>query len=133
MVLEFRRSDRRTDPRLMRWKEFDMESAVGASIGTPEHLIVVARQGRLPKEVLVRFLAIDKRPVYLAACSAIEKRYTEECIATSDPCLEGGCAVDGEICLQPILRAGLDYLKACGDEWVTLFADPRNRVEAWRN
>ena len=76
-MLEFRRSDRRTDPRLMRWKEFDMESAVGASIGTPEHLIVVARQGRLPKEVLVRFLAIDKRPVYLAACSAIEKRYTE--------------------------------------------------------
>ena len=28
--------------------------------------------------------------------------------------------MDGEICLQPILRAGLDYLKACGDEWVTL-------------
>ena len=54
-----------------------MESAVAASIGTPEHLIVVARQGRLPKEVLVRFLAIGKRPEYLAACGAIEKRYTE--------------------------------------------------------
>jgi hypothetical protein len=36
-----------------------MENAVGASIGTPEHLIAVAPQGRLPKEVLVRFLAIE--------------------------------------------------------------------------
>jgi hypothetical protein len=114
-------------------EEVEMDNAVGASIGTPEHLIAVARQGRLPKEVLVQFLAIDKRPVYLDACGAIEKRYTEECAATGDPCLEGGCAVEGEICLQPILRAGLDYLKGCGDEWVKLFADPRNRVEAWRS
>src|SRR6266496_1295346 len=79
-----------------------MGNAVGASIGTPEHLIVVAQQGRLPKEVLVRFLAVDKRRPYLDACGAIEKRYTEECNATGDPCLEGGCAVEGEVCLQPI-------------------------------
>jgi len=108
-----------------------MGDVVGASIGTPEHLIAVARQGRLPKEVLVQFLSIDKRPVYLDACGAVEKRYTETCTASGDPCLEGGCAAEGEICLQPILRAGLDYLKTCGDEWVKLFADPRNRIEAW--
>ena len=110
-----------------------MGSAVDVSIGTPEHLIVVAQQGRLPKEVLMQFLAVDKRRTYLDACGAIEKRYTDECAARGDPCLEGGCAVEGEICLQPILRAGVDYLKACGDEWVKLFADPRNRIETWRS
>lgn len=109
-----------------------MGTAIG-SIGTPEQLIVLARQGRLHKQVLVQFLAADKRRAYLDGCAAIEKHFTDECAAAGDPCLEGGCALEGEICLQPILRVGIDYFKACGEAWVNVFADARNRTEAWRN
>jgi len=100
-------------------------------VGTPEHVMESARQGRLSKEVLVRFLAWDKRQEYLKQCAAIEKRFTEACTASGDPCLEGGCAVDGEVCLEPLMRAGLEYYKACGDAFVTLFGDERNRSDGW--
>jgi len=105
--------------------------SVAADVGTPEYVMEVARQGRLPKQTLVRFLAPGKRQEYLNTCAAIEKRFTEACTGTGDPCLEGGCAAEGEICLQPLTRAGLDYYKACGEAFVTLFADKRNRSDDW--
>src|SRR4051812_20488728 len=101
-------------------------------VGSPQHLMELAREGRLSKEVLVTFLAFEKRRDYLAACAAIEKQYTEACTATGDPCQAGGCAVEGEICLQPVLSAGLDYYMACGDAFTTLFADSRNRSDEWQ-
>jgi hypothetical protein len=107
------------------------QSVTTTDIGTPEHVMEMARQGRLSKEALVRFLAIDKRQDYLKQCGAIEKRFTEACTATGDPCLEGGCAVEGEVCLQPLMNAGLDYYKACGDAFVAIFADARNRSDGW--
>jgi hypothetical protein len=100
-------------------------------VGTPEHLMELAREGRLSKEALAQFLAIDKRARFLNDCAAIEKGYTEACTATGDPCLEGGCAVEGDICLQPLMHAGLDYYKACGAAFTRLFGDPRNRSSAW--
>ena len=100
-----------------------------ADLGSPEHLMELAREGRLAKETLVKFLAFDRRREYIAACAAIEKHYTQDCTATGDTCLAGGCAVDGEVCLQPVLSAGLDYYKACGEAFITLFADPRNRSD----
>src|SRR5262245_20187036 len=100
-----------------------------ADVGSPEHLMELAREGRLSKEALVRFLAVDKRREYLAACAAIEKHYTEACTATGDPCLAGGCAVDGEICLQPVLSAGIEYARACGEAFIALFADVHNRAD----
>jgi len=103
-----------------------------ADVGSPEHVMELAREGRLAKEALVTFLAFDKRREYLAACAAIEKHYTEGCTATGDPCLAGGCAVDGEVCQQPVLSAGLDYYKACGEAFIALFADPRNRSDEWQ-
>ena len=33
-----------------------------------------------------------------------------------------------EVCLQPLLRAGTEYHKACAAEWVKLFANRENRA-----
>src|SRR4026208_354399 len=90
---------------------------VDQSIGTPEALMKVAEQGRLSKGVLVSLLDIGHRHAFLDACAAIEKKYTDEC-ASNDPCLESGCAVQGEICLQPLLRAENEYHRACAAEWI---------------
>ena len=106
---------------------------VDRGVGTPEELMTLADQGLLPKSVLANLLDIEHRQAFLDACAAIEKKYTEDCTATNDPCLESGCAVEGEICLQPLLRAGIEYHKACAAEWAKLFASPENRIQAWRN
>ena len=79
----------------------------------------LAAQGHLPKSALAELLDIEHRHAYLDACAFIEKKYTEEC-ATNDPCLESGCPVGGEICLQPLLRAGIEYHRACAAEWIKL-------------
>jgi len=113
---------------------YPKDSADGdPSIGTTEALIKVAEQGRLPKSVLVNLLDLGHRRAFLAACAAIEKKYTEECTAANDPCLESGCAAEGEICLQPLLRAEVEYHRACAAEWIKLFADPCNRIDAWKH
>src|SRR5512140_2217783 len=106
-----------------------MERAVDISVGT-EQLIELARAGRLPKDELAKLLAVDQRQPYLDACAAIERQYTEACAATHDPCLEDGCACEGDVCLQPIQRAEGEYLRACGEEWIKRFADPAHRSGA---
>jgi len=103
---------------------------IDRDVGTPDRLMEFAGAGHLPKGVLLNLLDMDNRQPYLDACAVIEKRYTEACTATSDPCLESGCAVEGEVCLQPLLRAGH---RACAAAWITLFADPRHRIDAWKN
>jgi hypothetical protein len=108
-----------------------MTHAVTVGVVSPDQVVGLARQGGLGKEALARYLTIDARRRFLSACAAIEKQYTEACTATGDPCLAGGCAVDGEICLQPLGAAGADYDKACGEAFATLFADARNRSEVW--
>ena len=110
-----------------------MTVSAAVEAGTPEYVMEQARQGRLSKQALAQFLAIDKRDDYLAVCAAIEKHYTEACTATGDPCLEGGCAVEGEVCLQPLMAAGLDYYKACGEAFTEFFADPKNRNSSWES
>jgi hypothetical protein len=102
-------------------------------VRTSEELMTCAEQGRLPKSLLVSLLDVKHRQAYLDACAAIEKKYTEDCTATNDPCLESGCAVEDGICLQPLLRAGIEYHKACATEWIKWFADPRNRIDAWKH
>lgn len=98
---------------------------------TPEQLVRYATDGRLTKHALATLLTPRSRDEFLAACEVIEKKYTEECTATGDPCLESGCSLEGEVCLQPLLRAGTEYHKACGEAWSTFFADPKNRAEVW--
>jgi hypothetical protein len=31
------------------------------------------------------------------------------------------------------LRAGVEYHRACAAEWIKVFADPRNRIAAWKH
>jgi hypothetical protein len=100
-------------------------------VGSPEKLMTFAAEGRLTKQVLGRLLGADNALAYLDACTVIEKQYTADCAAKDDPCLESGCAVEGEICLEPLLRAGREYHKACGAAWRTLFEDPQHRTKAW--
>ena len=105
-------------------------------IGTSERLMEFAASGHLSKDALVNLLDLESRQPYLDACAVIERKYTAECAAKNDPCLESGCSIDqaaGEICLQPLLNAGMEYHKACAGEWIKLFRRPRNRIDAWKN
>jgi hypothetical protein len=89
-----------------------------------EQFMRLAEDGQVPKDVLAEMLEPESRGIYLQACAAIERRYTEACDAAGDPCLESGCSVDhqhGEACLQPLLRAETEYHKACAAEWIRLF------------
>jgi hypothetical protein len=102
--------------------------------GTPDRLMRVAEDGYLPKDVLAEFLTTEPRRKFFDACARIERGYTERCAAMDDPCLASGCSAvgDSEICLQPLLRAGCEYRRACGREWTKLFQAPENRTEEWR-
>jgi len=94
---------------------------VNAVDSSPD-VVKAAAEGRIPKHVLAGLLPAGKRIAFLDACTRIEKAYTEACTATGDPCLESGCALEGEVCLQPLLRAGEEYHKACAAEWLKLVA-----------
>lgn len=83
-----------------------------------------ARAGMMTKAAMSELLPIDRRPAFLAACADIERRYTKACTDTHDACLESGCSLDGEICLEPLLRAGPEYHAACAAEWLKLLVQP---------
>jgi hypothetical protein len=95
---------------------------------TPEQLLRYAEDGRLTKHALATMLRPEPRQVFLESCAAIERKYTNDCAAAKDPCLESGCSAEGEICLQPLLRAGTDYHKACAVEWAKLYVHLENRL-----
>ena len=89
--------------------------------------VVDASGEPVPRQVLVDLLDARTRRLFLDACARIDQAYTAECAAANDPCLESGCAIDqaaGEVCLQPVLRAGRDYDAACAAEWVKLVERP---------
>jgi hypothetical protein len=98
---------------------------------TPEDVIRYAVEGRLSKHALASLLTAQARRPFSDACASIQLKYTTDC-ALTDTCLEAGCSAEGERCLQPLLRAGTDYHKACGTEWAKLFADDVNRDPSWR-
>ena len=91
-----------------------------------------ATEGLLPKQALAGLLALQPRQAFLTACADIEKAYTNVCSSSGDPCLESGCSCEGETCLEPMLRAGVQYHRACGVEFASLFAVGANRDAAWR-
>ena len=103
-----------------------------SALGMPEPVTTYAIEGRLSKHALASLLTPPAQRPFFDACAAIELTYTEACRALNDPCLESGCAAEGERCLQPLLRAGTDYYKACGAEWAKLFDAPANREPSWR-
>jgi len=98
-----------------------------SDLESPERLMNLAQSGRFSKADLAPLLCLQMRHEYFEMCATIEKRLTETCTASGNPCLEGGCSADGEICLEPVLSAGLDYSRACGAVFATLYADPQNR------
>jgi hypothetical protein len=102
-------------------------------VGTPKRLTQFAANGHLPKAALLDLITPPKRQAFLDACAVIEKKFTDDCAAANDPCLESGCAVEGEVCLQPLLRAGNEYHKACAAQWIKIFANRRNRIDVWKN
>ena len=100
-------------------------------LGSPEKLMTFAAEGHLTKQAMGSLLDTDQAKAYFDACTVIEKRYTAECTGKNDPCLESGCALEGEICLEPLLRAGREYHKACAKAWRVLFEDPHRRTTPW--
>jgi hypothetical protein len=102
-----------------------------SALDTPDDLIRFALGGRLSKHALASLLTAAARKPFAEACARIELNYTKDC-AVNDTCLEAGCSAEGERCLQPLLRAGTEYEKACGTEWATLFADDANRDQSWK-
>ena len=103
---------------------------------TIDQLTQLAIDGQLSKETLAQLLAPEQRRAYTDACGAIEKTFTHACSTSGDSCLESGCSIDhehGEVCLQPLLRAGADYQKKCGETWARFFSNPKNRVDAWKH
>ena len=93
-------------------------------------IVANAVDGRASKDSLAALLVPSARHRFFDACAEIEKHYTVAC-GKCEPCLEGGCACEGGICLQPLLRAESDYRAACGREWAALFADLENRDPLW--
>lgn len=93
-------------------------------------LMADAAEGRFSKTELAGFLDVEQRARFLEACGHVERKFTEDCTARNEPCLESGCSAAGEICLQPLLHAGSAYHKACAAAWLPLFRDSRTRAEA---
>ncbi|HZR23368.1 MAG TPA: hypothetical protein VFA59_07270 [Vicinamibacterales bacterium] len=81
------------------------------------------------KQELAERLSPEARKAFFSRCDDIEREFTVGCTCNNDPCMEGGCSVEGEdeTCLQPIERAGDDYYKAIDAAFETIYADPRNR------
>jgi hypothetical protein len=96
---------------------------------TPDQLMADAAEGLFTKAELAGFLALGHRQSFLDACAQIEKTYTKDCPEKNHgPCLEAGCAAEGEICLQPLLHAGSEFHKACAVAWLPIFREPGNRA-----
>jgi hypothetical protein len=113
-----------------------LQAFVDAHVGTPERLMDFALEGEMPKADLAGLLSLEDRPSYLEACARIERAYTEACAATHDACLASGCPVvdvPGEVCLQPLLRAGGAYRAACAEAWTRLFRSPAHRIGSWQD
>ncbi len=95
---------------------------------SPNETIELAKAGQVLKFDLAQLLNPAARKTFLNFCASIERRYTEACTAKGDPCLESGCALEGEVCLQPLENAQLEYARACGSAFVELYLDPANRA-----
>jgi len=74
----------------------------------------------LNKDALAELLPAETRAVFLAGCAEVERGLTHAC-ATKGGCLESGCALDGESCLNAVLDAAHEYNKACRELWIPLY------------
>ena len=91
-------------------------------------LMHFAEEGILAKDEMAQLLPEGPRASFLAACAQVEKDFTRACAAQGDFCLASGCALEGESCLNALLKAGPAFNKACGQVWLPIYCDPHNRV-----
>lgn len=92
-------------------------------------LMEEAAEGRLSKQALAELLAPSARHTFLEICAVIERDFRARCAEQNGGCLESGCAMEGESCLNALLVAGPEYTQACAAAWRDLFEDPQNRID----
>ena len=109
-----------------------VDEEVAAYIGSPEGLMAFAGEGHVSKVSLASVLEPESRQKFLDACAALEKRFTAEGPTHGETCLADGCAMDGEVCLQALLKAGSAFQQACAAEWTQLFKVEGNRTAVWK-
>ena len=90
-----------------------------SAIETPEQVMSYAAEGRLSKHALASLLTAQARRPFLNACAAIEMKYTDDCRALNDPCLESGCSAEGE--------RGLPYINIPLNNGFQLIAEYQHR------
>ena len=89
-------------------------------------LMHFAEQGLLAKGELADLLPSELRAGFLSECAEVEKDFTRACAADGNFCLPSGCALEGESCLNALLKAGHEYNKACGWLWLPLFRSSKH-------
>ena len=93
---------------------------------SPAQLMHFAEQGILAKAEMAHLLPSESRAEFLHACEEVEKDFTRACAADGDFCLASGCALEGESCLNALLKAGPEYNKACGRLWLPLYRSSKH-------
>ena len=93
---------------------------------SPAQLMHFAERGILDKAEMAGLLPSEARGAFLDACGEVEREFTRACAAHGDFCLASGCALEGESCLNAILKAGPEYNKACGRLWVPLYRSSKH-------
>jgi hypothetical protein len=96
-----------------------MEDSMTTNNSSPEMMDFTA-ETLLDKEMLAQLLPSEPRAVFLAGCAHVERNLTREC-AEHGGCLESGCALEGESCLNAVLNAAAEYNSECGRLWLPLF------------
>jgi|SRR5688572_5897059 hypothetical protein len=84
-------------------------------------LVDFTLESGLDKDTLAQLLPSEPRAVFLAGCAQVERDLTRACAEHGDVCLQSGCALEGESCLNALLKAAPEYNKACGRLWLPLF------------
>jgi hypothetical protein len=96
-----------------------MEDSMTTTNSAPE-LVDLAAETLLDKEMLAQLLPSESRAMFLSRCAQVERDFTRACAAHGG-CLESGCALEGESCLNALLNAAAEYNKECGRLWLPLF------------
>jgi hypothetical protein len=89
-------------------------------------LMHLAEEGLLEKQELADLLTPELRCEFLNGCEAVERDFTRACATDGNFCLPGGCALEGEACLNALLKVGPEYNKACGWLWLPLFRSSKH-------
>lgn len=99
---------------------------------TPDDLIKMLAFSHSSKTALAATLKIEMRMPFLRECAKIERSYTERCASMGKPCLQDGCPMDDETCLEALLNAEPDYSQRVYRAWLNIFKDPNNRTDEWK-